>query len=98
MWSRDGIRVAALRGYRGGAAQRAASWALPGRDRSVLDLQQKEGVEREDDGEEDRRAVQVALDHRAAADRAATAADPEGAGEAGVFARVEQDQEDQHDS
>ena len=62
-----------------------------------LDLEQQERVQHEDDGEEDGRAVEVALDHRAAADRAAATADAEGAGEAGVFARVEQDQEDQHD-
>src|SRR5690349_11621524 len=61
------------------------------------DLQQDEGVDHEEDREEDRRAVEVALDHRAAAEGAAPAADAEGAGEAGVFARVQQDQEDQHD-
>ena len=41
--------------------------------------------------------VEVALDHRAAAERAAATADAEGAGEARVFSRVQQDQEDQDD-
>ena len=62
----------------------------------LLDLQQYDGVEDEQDREEDRRPVEVALDHRAAAEGAAAAADAEGAGEAGVFAGVQQDQEDQH--
>ena len=49
----------------------------------------------EEDREEDRRAVEVALDHRAAAEGAAAAADPEGAREPGVFPRVQEDEEDQ---
>ena len=47
-----------------------------------LDLQQHQGVDDEEDREEDRRPIQVALDHRAAAEGAAAAADAEGAGEA----------------
>ena len=50
-----------------------------------LDLQQDDRVDDEEDGEEDRRPVEVALDHRAAAEGAAAAADAEGAGEARVF-------------
>src|SRR5665811_325947 len=60
-----------------------------------LKLEQHQGVDGEEDREEDRRAVEVALDHRAAAEGAAPAADAEGAGETGVFARVQEDQEDQ---
>jgi hypothetical protein len=59
------------------------------------ELQQHEDVDHEEDREEDRPAVQVALDERAAAERAAAAADAEGAGEAGVLARVQQ--HEQHD-
>ena len=60
-----------------------------------LDLQQDEGVDGEEDREEDRRPVEVSLDHRATAEGAAAAADPERSREPGVFARVQQDQEDQ---
>src|SRR5665811_2555342 len=62
-----------------------------------LKLEQHQGVDGEEDREEDRRAVEVALDHRAAAEGTAPAADAEGAGEAGVFARVQEDQEDHDD-
>src|SRR5215475_11359067 len=60
-----------------------------------LDLQQDDRVDDEQDREEDGGAVKIALDHRAAAEGAAPAADAEGAGEAGVFPGVQQDQEDQ---
>ena len=51
-----------------------------------LDLQQQERVKHEDDREEHSRAIQILLDHRAAADTAAAgAADAEGTGEARVF-------------
>src|SRR5665811_2382381 len=59
-----------------------------------LKLEQHQGVDGEEDREEDRRAVEVALDHRAAAEGAAPAADAEGAGETGVFARVQEHEED----
>ena len=45
----------------------------------------------------DRPTVEVALDHRAAAERPLAAADPECAREAGILARVHQHKEDQHD-
>ena len=61
------------------------------------DLQQQEGVEDEEDREEDRRAIQVALDHRAAAEGAAAAADAKGAREPRVFARMQEHQEDEDD-
>ncbi len=48
-------------------------WLAREGDQLALDLQQQEGVQHEEDREEDRRAIQVALDHRAAADRAAAA-------------------------
>jgi len=44
-------------------------------------LEQQDRVEREQDGEDDGPAVEVALDHRAAPERALAAADAEGAGE-----------------
>jgi hypothetical protein len=69
----------------------------PGRDRSVLDLQENESVRDPDQGEEDGGAVEIALDHRAAANRATAAADAEGAREPRIFARVEQDEEDHDD-
>ena len=47
--------------------------------------------------EDDRPAVQVALDERAAAERAGAGADAEGARQARVLARVEQDRADQDD-
>jgi very-short-patch-repair endonuclease len=62
----------------------------------ALDLQQQEGVQHEQDAEEDGRAVEVLLDHRAAAKAAAAGtADAEGAGQACVFPRVQEDEEDQ---
>ena len=45
----------------------------------------------EEDGKEDRPAIEVALDEGAATERAAAAADAEGAREARVLARMEQD-------
>ncbi len=42
-------------------------------------LQEDDRVQHEEDGEEDRPAVEVALDHRAAAERPGAAADSEGA-------------------
>ena len=64
---------------------------------TALDLQQNEGVEHPEDSEEDRRAIEVALDHRAAPEGAAATADPEGAGEAGVLPRMQEHEEDQDD-
>src|SRR5688572_29095608 len=62
-------------------ARRERSWRLrPGL------LEQQDDVHREDDREEDRPAVQVALDQRAAAERALAGADSEGAQEPGVLA------------
>ena len=83
-----------LRDPQRGAAQGGGRDPRP-RAGEDLDLQQDDRVDGEEDGEEDRRPIEVALDHRAAAEGAAAAADAEGAGEAGVFAGVEQDQEDQ---
>ena len=60
-----------------------------------LNLQQDDVVEHEEDREEDRGAIEVALDHRAAPEGAAPAADAEGTGEAGIFARVKKDEEDE---
>jgi len=62
-----------------------------------LDLEQDDRVDDEEDREEDRRPVEVALDHRAAAEGAAPATDAESAGEPRVFAGVQQDQKDQDD-
>lgn len=53
---------------------------LRSRDRGS-DLEQDEGVDDEQDREEDRPAIEVSLDQRAAAERAAGGADPEGARE-----------------
>ena len=64
---------------------------------ALLDLEDDDRVHDEEHGEEDGGAVEVALDHRAAADRAATAADAEGTGKARVFARVQEHQEDEDD-
>ena len=57
--------------------------------------EQEDRVQHEQDREEDRPAVEVALDHRAPAERTLTAADPESAGQTGVFAGVHQHEEDQ---
>ena len=58
-------------------------------------FEQDDRVHRERDREPDRPAVQVALDERAAAERALAGADAEGAGQARVLARVHEHQEDQ---
>ena len=61
-----------------------------------LNLQQDDGVDEQRDAERDRPAVQVALDERAAAERARPgAADAERAREPGVLPRVQQHEEDQ---
>jgi predicted MFS family arabinose efflux permease len=63
-----------------------------------LDLQQDDDVDDEREREPDRPPVQVPLDERTAAERAsARAADPERPRETGIFARMQQDQEDQDD-
>jgi predicted MFS family arabinose efflux permease len=63
-----------------------------------LDLQQDDDVDDERHREPDRPAVQVSLDERASAERAAAgAADPERSRKTRVLARMEQDQEDQDD-
>ena len=56
-------------------------------------------VHEQRDTEADRPAVQVALDQRAAAERArARAADAERARQAGVLPRVQEHEEDEHDA
>ena len=77
-----------------GAARACGRRSRPGR----LDLQQDDRVHEQRDAERDRPAVQVALDERAAAERArAGAADAERTREPGVLARVQQHEEDQDD-
>jgi hypothetical protein len=61
------------------------------------DLEQDDRVHDEHDREEDRPAIEVALDHRPAAERAGAAADAEGAGEPRILAGVHQHEQDQHD-
>ena len=56
-------------------------------------LEQHDRVHEEQDREQDRPAVEVALDHRPSAQRAGAGAHAERAGEARVLARVHQDQE-----
>src|SRR5689334_12301029 len=65
----------------------AAADGAPTRLRPGL-LEQEDDVDREGDREADGPAVEVALDERAAAERSLAGADAEGAGEAGVLARV----------
>jgi predicted MFS family arabinose efflux permease len=62
-----------------------------------LDPQQDDGVDDQRDGEPHRPAIQVALDQRAAAERAgARAADTERAREPAVLPRMQQHEEDEH--
>lgn len=75
-------------------ARREPSPGSRGRD---LDLQQDDRVEDEDDREEDRPAVQVSLDQRAAPEGASRLADPERAREPRVLPRVQEHKEDQDD-
>jgi hypothetical protein len=71
---------------------------LLGRSRT-LDLEEDDRVDREGHGERDRPAVQVALDERAAPERARTgAADAERAREPAVLARVQEHQEDEDEA
>src|SRR3954447_11826242 len=60
-------------------------------------LEQEDRVDRERDREADRPAVEVALDERAAAERALAGADAEGAREARVLPRVHEHEEDEDD-
>jgi hypothetical protein len=61
------------------------------------DLEQQDRVREEQERERDRPAVEVALDHRAAAERPRAAADAERAGEAGVLTGVHQhEQHERH--
>src|SRR5919206_120356 len=53
--------------------------ALPTRRGALLNLQQHDHVRHEQDREEDRPAIEVALDERAAPERAGAGADAEGA-------------------
>jgi predicted MFS family arabinose efflux permease len=83
-----------------GAALDAAPGANPSAALATdgLDLQQDDRVDEQRDAEGDRPAVQVALDQRAAAERAgARAADAEGARQPGILARVQEHQEDEDD-
>jgi hypothetical protein len=59
------------------------------------DLQQRERVREQQAGEDDRPAVEVALDHRSATERPGAAADAEGARESRVLAGVHQHEQDQ---
>jgi hypothetical protein len=59
-------------------------------------LQQEDRVQNEQDPEYDGPAIEVALHHRSAAQRACAAADAEGSRQTGVFTRVHEHQEDQH--
>ena len=63
---------------------------------AALDLQEQDGVDEQRDGEPHRPAIQVALDERAAAERAgARAADAERAREPRILPRVQQHEEDE---
>ena len=76
-----------------------AAGLILGRGRLDLDLQQDDRVHPERDREDDRPAVQVALDERPAPEGPRTgAADAERAGESAVFARVQKHEEDQHEA
>jgi MFS family permease len=85
------IGLAALRGR----ASRPLRAAVTGRERRS-ELQQDDRVRDEQDREQDRPAVQVAL-HQRAAGGAARRADAEGAGHARVLPGVQEHQEDHHD-
>jgi hypothetical protein len=61
------------------------------------DVEQDDGVAEEQHREADRPAIEVALDHRPAAERTGAAADAERAGEARVLAGVHQHEQHQHD-
>jgi hypothetical protein len=61
------------------------------------DLEQRDRVREEHAREDDRPAVEIALDHRAAAERPGAAADAERAGEARILAGVHEHEQDQHD-
>jgi hypothetical protein len=98
-------REDAARSARGGAAAGAQGDAsssaqapapASGSVRASGEVEQRDRVREEEDGEEDRPAVQVALDHRAAAERPDARADAEGAGEAGVLAGVHEHEQDEH--
>jgi len=60
-------------------------------------LDEDDRVDREEDREGDRPAIEVALDERAAAQRPLPGADAEGAREPRVLPRVHEDEEDQDD-
>ncbi len=59
--------------------------------------EQYQRVEEEQHSEEDRPAVEIALDERAATKRPGATANPEGTGKAGVFTGVHEDQEHHDD-
>jgi hypothetical protein len=65
--------------------------------REGSDLEQRDRVPEEHAREEDRPAVEVALDHRAAAERPGAAADAEGTGETRILAGVHEHEQHQHD-
>src|SRR5437868_6807643 len=65
--------------------------------RCLTDLEEDDRVEHEGDREADRPAIQVALHEGAAAQRARTRADAEGAGEPRVLPRVHEHEEDDDD-
>ena len=79
-----------------GAARRRRCHQSAGRMPARSNLQQHDHVHHEDDRERDGPAVQVALHERAAPERAGARADAEGAGEAGVLARVHEYEGDHH--
>jgi len=68
-----------------------------GRGPAALDLEQRDRVREEEHGEDDRPAVEVALDERAAAERSRAAADAEGPREARVLAGVHEHEQHHHD-
>jgi hypothetical protein len=63
---------------------------------AASDVQQRDRVAEEEHREHDRPAVEVALDHRTAAEGSGAAADAERAGEARVLAGVHEHQQHEH--
>src|SRR5690606_18623830 len=77
-------------GERGARSNGVEGYTRPPGKSCGSELQQNQHVHYEQDGEEDRPAVEIALHERAAAERARTGADAERARQAGVLARVHQ--------
>ena len=64
---------------------------------TASDVQERDRVPEEEHREDDRPAVEVALDHRAAAERPGAAPNAERAGEARVLAGVHEHEQHEHD-